>query len=545
MLQYLLNATAIWLISLLSYDIFLRRESYHSYNRFYLLFTFLLGALLPMLQWQGGSILPPATQRSVEQVIIVKQSIVTASVLPATQYNWQQWIAAAYAIGALVALCLCAVEIIKLISYARSGIKTTQGRWTIIETGKEHTPFSFRNTLFVCSLHQYGAAEWQMILSHESRHSSLLHLADLILMQLGRIIFWFHPLVYVYNKRLLLVHEYQADSVAAPQPQVYGRFLVEQALLQSAPSVAHSFNRSPIKNRIVMLTRRSTALAKGKMLVFVPVALVCLLCFSKNVFSQGFKKDGNHVSWNGNTFEIATEPNDTVTMIDPVTGKELTKIIAHEPRPTSMNGKPIANEPDRPAQFTGSDKDLRDYILKNMRNELGNLEDGNYVLDIDDVLVDEQGKIVYFNYNNMRRNKSASEVTTPHDPSAPMTVRLGDPNVKITLGNGITPPDGSGGNSEQTKQQYIAENKDMVVKSFKLSRSNDPSNFEELTQKDQQVIFDKVCRLMETAPGFTPGTLHGKNVISQYSGAITFWNSFKIKNHKIYETDSQGEYKEL
>ena len=296
MLQYLLNATSIWLISLLSYDIFLRRESYHSYNRFYLLFTFLLGALLPMLQWQGGNILPPATQRSVEQVIIVKQSIVTASVLPATQYNWQQWIAAAYAIGALVALCLCAVEIIKLISYARSGIKTTQGRWTIIETGKEHTPFSLRNTLFVGSLHQYGAAEWQMILSHESRHSSLLHLADLILLQIAKVIFWFHPLVYVYNKRLLLVHEYQADSVAAPQPQQYGRFLVEQALLQSAPSVAHSFNRSPIKNRIVMLTRRSTALAKGKMLVFVPVLISCLLLFSKNSFSQKGKGNGNHTT---------------------------------------------------------------------------------------------------------------------------------------------------------------------------------------------------------------------------------------------------------
>ena len=67
MLQYLLNATAIWLISLVRFDIFLRRESYHGYNRFYLLLTFLLGALLPLWQWQDdGAIYNAALQRPVE-----------------------------------------------------------------------------------------------------------------------------------------------------------------------------------------------------------------------------------------------------------------------------------------------------------------------------------------------------------------------------------------------------------------------------------------------------------------------------------------------
>ena len=35
-----------------------------------------------------------------------------------------------------------------------------------------------------------------------------------------------------------------------------------------------------------MLTRRSTVLAKSKMLVFIPLATVCIFCFSKNSFSQ-------------------------------------------------------------------------------------------------------------------------------------------------------------------------------------------------------------------------------------------------------------------
>src|ERR1035437_1666769 len=120
-------------------------------------------------------------------------------------------------------------------------------------------------------MEQYTNEEWSMILTHEKRHTIFLHIIDLLLMQAARIIFWFHPLVYIYNKRLLLLHEYQADNAAARQPKVYGSFLVEQAMLQTAPSISHSFNRSPIKNRIVMLTRRSSAIAKVKILVFIPL----------------------------------------------------------------------------------------------------------------------------------------------------------------------------------------------------------------------------------------------------------------------------------
>jgi len=291
MFQYLLNTTAIWLMSLVLFDAFLRRESYHAYNRFYLLFTLLLGALLPLWQWQDtGRVYAGTLQAPLQQVVTVKQNVVAAAT-PATTVSWVQWLAIIYWAGVFIALGLLVIEIIKLVGFYRKGKKTILNGWTIIETGKEHAPFSFLDTLYVCSRQQYSDGEWNMILTHEKRHGALFHFADLLLMQVARIIFWFHPLVYIYNKRLLLIHEYQADTHivslgAAEGQQVYGKFLVEQALLQSAPSISHSFNRSPIKKRIIMLTRRSSAASRTKMLVFIPLALVCMICFSKNVFSQ-------------------------------------------------------------------------------------------------------------------------------------------------------------------------------------------------------------------------------------------------------------------
>ncbi len=405
MLQYLLNASAIWLISLVLFDVFLRRESYHGYNRFYLLFTFLLGALLPLWQWQGDSpVYTAALQRPVERVIAAKQTIVTAAA-PAADVNLMQWIGIAYLAGALVALILLILDIVKLAAFYKVGVKSTEDGWRIIETDKEHAPFSFRNTLFVSNRRRYSDDEWKMILAHERRHTALQHFADVLLMQVGRIIFWFHPLVYLYNKRLLMLHEYQADNVSARQPRVYGQFLVEQALLQPAPTLSHSFNRSPIKNRIVMLTRRSSSIAKIKMLVFVPLAVICIACFSKSAFSQKPKKEGNVMVYNGNTIEFAPQkPVDTTIVIDPLTGKEQREIHNWANPPMKVNARTIYDYRDaEKPKIKAKDKSLADYMVRNLKPEFEKLADGEYNLIISEVVIDKNGKVVYYENNGIQK----------------------------------------------------------------------------------------------------------------------------------------------
>jgi beta-lactamase regulating signal transducer with metallopeptidase domain len=518
MLQYLLNTTAIWLTSLVLFDVFLRRESYHGYNRSYLLFTFLLGLLLPLFQlWDTGMAYTKALDEPIHRVITAKQNIIAATA-PATNTGWVQWLTGIYFAGVLVALCLLIIDVVKLMAFYRKGKQSQQGGWIVVETGKDHAPFSFMNTLFVCSMQQYSNDEWQMILAHEKRHSSLYHFADLLLMQLARIVFWFHPLVYVYNKRLLLVHEYQADNASAREPQVYGRFLVEQALLQAAPSVTHSFNRSPIKNRIVMLTRKSTAVSKIKMFVFIPLALVCIVCFSKNSFSQKFERKGNMVTYRGNTFEYYQNTRiDTQVLVDPVTNEQIVKYIKFDPVIVKMNDRDIPKDVDQQPSYTGSEKNLRDYLVIAMKNELSKLDDGQYALDITNILIDENGKIVYFEYHEMKRSRTQEEIPNNVPKQNPEIVTV-NPKTQINVSIG-----GS---------------------SMPLQKNTNPAYYEEISKSNQQAIFDKVCKLMETAPGFKPATLHGKKVVSMYYCPM-FWNHFKVKDHKLYDMAKNGGYKEL
>ncbi len=402
MLQYLLNATAIWLLSLLLFDLFLRNESYHGYNRIYLLLTFLLGSFLPLFNWphENGPLLQGTLQRPVQQVITAKENVVNSTIPAPNSLGWGRLLIIMYLVGVAIALCLFIIDIVKLMRFYRMGKRSEEGEWLIIETGENHAPFSFLNTLFVNDKQQYSTIEWHIILAHEKRHQALLHIADLVYLQISRIVFWFHPLVYIYNKRVLLVHEYQADKTAAP-PRLYGKFLIEQAVFQSAPALSHSFNRSPIKKRIVMLTHKSPKIAKIKLLLFIPLVIVCILCFSQNSFSKKPVKEGNTCKFRGNTIEfLAPKQPDSYLYTDEVTGETYRKPITWPMPPIKANGErvydPVKDKNVEPPALKSNYKNLAVYIMQSSKKEMAALDDGKYFIDVADVVIDAKGRVVYY-----------------------------------------------------------------------------------------------------------------------------------------------------
>jgi len=412
MLQYLLNATGIWLLSLALFDALLRKESYHAYNRLYLLATFLLGLLVPLCRW-------PATTYSYE-VVVLQRSVVRAvhakevlAIHSLPQHvQGISLLTFIYLAGAGIALCILLLDISKLFTFFGYTNKTRQGNWTIVETNKGNAPFSFLYTLFVNSRQQYSDNEWQMILRHEERHASLVHLADLAFILLARILLWFPPLVYVYYRRLSLVHEYQADAVAENQVKAYGTFLINQSMLAAAPHSAHSFNRSPIKNRIFMLTRKSTSSAKRKMLLLPPLTAICLLCFSGNGFARPFKQKGNSIVTSGNVVTISGEQKDTMIIVDPMTGAEATHIKVIPAHPVKVNGKEIQDmEPEEtglfPEVMTNANEKYFFYLSEGLRPLLEKLDDGKYMIGAGNVSINEKGELAYYELRSITKAEGA------------------------------------------------------------------------------------------------------------------------------------------
>jgi hypothetical protein len=409
MIQYLLNATAIWLLSLLMYDLLLRRESFHNYNRFYLLFTMLLGALFPLVSWAGSGPLY-ADAAPVQQLIQARSNIERASqpAVSSVDLGYRLWII--YMIGVAINSLLLIADAARIFVLYKRGRKSREGL-IIVETGKELSPFSLFNMLFVSSRERYGDAEWQMICSHEARHNQLLHFADILALQFSKIIFWFHPLIYVYNKRLLIVHEYQADVVARDSPKQYGQFLIEQSMLKSAPALSNSFNRSPIKNRIIMLTKHSSRAARIKTLVFIPLVLTCIICFAQNSNSHKKERKGDIVTFRDNQFELSKErPGDTVFMENPVTGAQEMKVTRITQYPVKVNGETIYSIEDvkeRPG-IANQDITLRAYLAKKLEKELSKLPDGRYDMSVSYIVTSAGGAIVYYDFDGIRSLQKTS-----------------------------------------------------------------------------------------------------------------------------------------
>ncbi|MCB9045384.1 MAG: M56 family metallopeptidase [Chitinophagales bacterium] len=400
MLQYIINTSAIWLLGLIVFDLFMRREANHGYNRFYLLVILFAGILIPLWSWDNDSVIyaTDVSRPIAEQSAIARETIVAVS--ENSILGWEQWLMIIYITGVAVVSIYLLRDLLNIVRLYRNGVHSKDGTWTIIETGKPQSPFSAFRYVFISSKHSYTEEELQMILAHEEQHGHLLHFVDVLLIRLINILFWFNPLIYILERRLLMVHEYQADAAVSTTPSAYGQFLVEQSILGSAPVLAHSFTRSPLKKRILMLTRKTTTLAKSKQLLLLPVLAIAILSFTKNAFTwEEPQRDGNKVTYKGNTivFSEASAP-DTVMVQDPRTDEIRMVISRIDPKPLTLNGEDIFIDDQHDLTETEDVKSKLNDKINNILSDVsqnGEIPTGSYNYYINHLIVDKNGNIVY------------------------------------------------------------------------------------------------------------------------------------------------------
>jgi len=108
-----------------------------------------------------------------------------------------------------------------------------------------------------------------------------------------------------------------------------------------------------------------------------------------------------HVRFKGNDFELAAT-TDTQLVQEPTTGKWETVISKKESTPLKMNGVKIYTMPymHQPKLKT-KEESLGDYIEKNMKQDLDKLIQAGYNFKLNKVVIDENGKIVYYEYSGL------------------------------------------------------------------------------------------------------------------------------------------------
>jgi bla regulator protein BlaR1 len=267
MVAYIIQIVMFQLVFLAVYEIWLKRETFFNYNRAYLLVTSVLALVIPFLkfQWVQNIVpsqfvirLPELNLNGQKQVVngsndTALNVVETASDV-VTQFNWHLVIYLGTAVAVLV-FVFRLYHLYKTLHF--NNILTTEN-FKIVSLKSSYSAYSFFNIIFLGEL--ISEEEKQSIIAHEKVHANQKHTVDLLWFELLKIVFWFNPLVYIYQHKIKEVHEFIADAKASKQQiDSYKNVLLNQLFQsQNLSFVNPFFKKSLIKNRLIMLSQKKS-----------------------------------------------------------------------------------------------------------------------------------------------------------------------------------------------------------------------------------------------------------------------------------------------
>ena len=257
------------------YYVLLRKETFFTYNRIYLLVTPVLSLLLPFIKIAALEVVVPEQIVTVLPEVFIGQSLDQEVIaLFNFSFSWFTF----YFMGVIISMFILIVKFKKFASFLVYREKGKQ----IIELPASKEAFTFFNYIFIGS--DIDLLSRKQILTHEKIHARQGHTWDLMLFELLRIVGWFNPLIYLYQNEISRVHEYLADQKATTgiSKKAYYEELLNTAFGTCNLSFTNTFfNKSLIKNRIIMLQKsKSKKSALGKYVLIAPLVVGMLVYVS-------------------------------------------------------------------------------------------------------------------------------------------------------------------------------------------------------------------------------------------------------------------------
>lgn len=272
MIQYVLECIAFQLVFLVIYDLFLKKETFFQWNRIYLLGTYILSLMLP---WMKIEVLKSQISEEYSayfgQISLDEIVLTNAEQSSFLELNIIQMILIG---GAVIATVIFWYKMHQINRLKNEGEIRYLTSFTKVIINQSKIAFSFFKTIFIGD--EITDKAYKNIIAHELVHIKQKHTYDLLFFELMRIVNWFNPLVYVYQKRISELHEFIADNqVAKTNKKEQYQLLLSQVFETEHISFINQFFKSSlIKKRIVMLQKqKSKSVYQLKYLALVPMVL--------------------------------------------------------------------------------------------------------------------------------------------------------------------------------------------------------------------------------------------------------------------------------
>lgn len=341
-LIYLFESGLCLSLLFLVYFLFLRKETYFTFNRIYLAGILILSLILPFIHLKltvAGStplaqqatelqnfknyyerlisltdpdfaepFTKPFQQRELSGLADNDSEFLTQNTLQRNNFseaenkkiktgfwadfNWARVLLILYLCGILYFAARLLLLFHWLSRVMQKYGSTLENGVKLVKMDEEVPPFSFFRFVFL-NREANSLAEFEQILAHEKVHIRQRHSLDLMMAHFITVFQWFNPFAWLINNAMKTNHEYIADRKVVEQGYElfdYQSLLLKQMISIRSVELVNNFNLINIKKRIAMMTKiKSGIFAQLKALVIIPAALFLFFFFAEITFAQNAK----------------------------------------------------------------------------------------------------------------------------------------------------------------------------------------------------------------------------------------------------------------
>ena len=282
---YSLKAGLILVLFWGIYLLFLQRETFYRFNRGFLLTGLFAAIFFPLLVFRY------TVEVSAPTLPILPVSELETMPAAVDKYTFSaicyRLLPVVYGMVLFVLLIGRSIGLTRILKSIRRNNHQRTAGYRVIESSDFDSAFSFFRFVFI-PLH-LNEADKNIILKHEDAHIRQKHWLDLLLTNILRLIWWFNPVVRLYEKAVRNNHEYLADkeSFTGSQQIYYQQALLNQWFKTSVFPITNSFSHTnPIKRIVMMKKNLSNPFKKLYALLVIPALALILSAFAEKVYVE-------------------------------------------------------------------------------------------------------------------------------------------------------------------------------------------------------------------------------------------------------------------
>ena len=271
--------TVFWGIYLL----FLQRETFCRFNRVFLLTGLIAAIIFPLI------VVRYTVEVSSQVLPIAGLETFSAGI---TQHSiflqlCNQLLPFIFLMGLTILFIVRSIGIVRLFISIRRNKSARYAGYPIVESSEYNCAFSFFGFIFIPS--NLNEDEKQIILQHENAHIRQKHWIDLFFTNILSLLWWFNPVIWLYEKAIRNNHEYLADRevLTGCQQENYHQVLLNQWFHTPVFPITNLFSFNNNLKRINMMKRNiSNPFRKLYAFLAVPALALFLMAFSEKVYVE-------------------------------------------------------------------------------------------------------------------------------------------------------------------------------------------------------------------------------------------------------------------